>query len=131
MVRSDFVELLVAAAEGRLEETEIVLREGSAACVVAASAGYPGSYERGFAIEGLADAAAMDNVMVFHAGTKQGEDGGLVTAGGRVLAVTALADRLNSAIDLAYEGLGCISFEGMQFRRDIGMKGLLRERPLG
>jgi phosphoribosylamine-glycine ligase len=72
----------------------------------------------------------MDNVIVFHAGTRQTGNGSYETSGGRVLAVTAVADGLGGAIDRAYEGLAHIQFEGMQFRRDIGMKGLLRERPL-
>jgi len=130
MIASDFVELLLATAKGRLAETDVELRAGSAACIVAASAGYPGAYPKGIPITGLEDAESMDDVVVFHAGTQRMEDGSFQTAGGRVLAVTALADRLGGAIDRAYEGLACINFAGMQFRRDIGMKGLLRERPL-
>lgn len=130
MIDSDFVELLLATAEGRLEESEVTLRSGSAACVVAASAGYPGPYEKGHRISGLSQAESMENVTVFHAGTRLTDEGDFETSGGRVLAVTATAATLGRAIDRAYEGLGCIAFEGMQFRRDIGMKGLLRERPL-
>jgi len=129
MIQSDFVELLLAAAEGRLDEVEINLHPGSAACVVAASDGYPGTHTKGHRIHGLADAGGVEGVMVFHAGTRFGSGGDFETAGGRVLAVTAVADSLGPAIDRAYEGLGLIEFEGMQFRRDIGMKGLLRERP--
>ncbi len=130
MIASDFVELLIATARGNLAQTRVELRSGSAACVVAASAGYPGSYPKGIPITGLEAADEMDDVVVFHAGTQRGPDGSFQTAGGRVLAVTALADGLGKAIDRAYEGLACIEFDGMQFRRDIGMKGLLRERPL-
>ena len=130
MIQSDFVELLLAAAEGRLGEVEVNLRPGSAACVVAASDGYPGAYTKGHRIHGLAAAGGMEGVVVFHAGTRFGSGGDFETAGGRVLAVTAVADSLGAAIDRAYEGLALIEFEGMQFRRDIGMKGLLRERPL-
>jgi phosphoribosylamine--glycine ligase len=130
MVSSDFVELLLASAEESLDQIEVSLRTGSAACVVAASAGYPGPYPKGKQISGLSEAEMLDDVTVFHAGTRLSEEGQFETSGGRVLAVTAVADTLGGAIDRAYEGLGCISFEGMQFRRDIGMKGLLRERPL-
>ena len=129
MIQSDFVEILLAAAEGRLGEVEITLRPGSAACVVAASDGYPGPYTKGHRIHGLADAGGMEGVTVFHAGTRFGSEGDFETAGGRVLAVTAVAESLGAAIDRAYEGLSLIEFEGMQFRRDIGMKGLLREHP--
>ncbi|MGA7304015.1 MAG: phosphoribosylamine--glycine ligase [Rhodothermales bacterium] len=130
MIASDFVELLLASAEGRLADSEIELRSGSAACIVAASAGYPGSYETGHRITGLSQAESIENVTVFHAGTRLTDDGEFQTAGGRVLVVTATSHSLGGAIDRAYEGLACIEFEGMQFRRDIGMKGLLRERPL-
>jgi phosphoribosylamine--glycine ligase len=130
MIASDFVELLLASAEGRLADSEIELRSGSAACIVAASAGYPGSYETGYRITGLSQAESIENVTVFHAGTRLTDNGEFQTAGGRVLVVTATSHSLGGAIDRAYEGLACIEFEGMQFRRDIGMKGLLRERPL-
>ena len=130
MIQSDFVELLLATAEGRLSEIEVSLRPGSAACVVAASDGYPGAYTKGRRIHGLTEVNAMDGVMVFHAGTRLNSDGDFETAGGRVLAVTAVANSLGGAIDLAYDGLARVEFEGMQFRRDIGMKGLLREHPL-
>lgn len=130
MIASDLVELLLATAEGRLADSQIELRSGSAACIVAASAGYPGSYETGYRITGLPQVESIEDVTVFHAGTRLTDEGEFQTAGGRVLVVTATSHSLGGAIDRAYEGLACIEFEGMQFRRDIGMKGLLRERPL-
>jgi phosphoribosylamine-glycine ligase len=91
---------------------------------VAASAGYPGNYPKGRDISGLAEANARPGVTVFHAGTRQTDDGRLVTNGGRVLAVTALGPDLPQAIDRAYAGMQAIHFEGMQFRTDIGAKAL-------
>ena len=88
-----------------------------------ASGGYPGSYAKGKAISGIAAAEALDGVTVFHAGT-QIVDGELVTAGGRVLGVTALGSDLQSAQARAYEAVAKIQFEGATFRRDIGAKGL-------
>jgi phosphoribosylamine--glycine ligase len=91
-----------------------------------ASAGYPGAYESGKAIGGIADAEARGAV-VFQAGTRLGEHG-LETAGGRVLGVTASGDDLAAAIGRAYQGVEAIHFDGAHFRRDIGRKGLARYR---
>lgn len=94
-----------------------------AVTVVMASGGYPGAFEKGFAIEGLERAAVLPDVNVFHAGTRRQGDR-FVTAGGRVLNVTARGNDLRAAIDRAYEACGLIRFEGCHFRRDIGRKGL-------
>jgi phosphoribosylamine--glycine ligase len=102
-------------------------KPGASACVVMASAGYPGDPETGKKIEGLAEASAMPNVAVFHAGTRRQGDA-IVTSGGRVLGVTATGADLQQAIDRAYEAVNKIYFEGAQYRRDIGAKGLRRIR---
>ena len=127
MVRleSDLVEGIESCVEGRLSDTEFRWRAGASACVVAASAGYPGSYASGQAISGLDAAAAIPGVEVFHAGTRL-VGGDVVTAGGRVLGVTAAAATLEDALGLAYEGLQLIQFDGMYYRRDIGHRALAR-----
>ncbi len=122
----DLVDLLEAVVEGRLEEAEIKWDPRAAVCVVMASGGYPGEYEKGKPILGLDEAAKLEDVQVFHAGTAvRGDE--IVTAGGRVLGVTALGESIGAAIDLAYEAVDRISWEGVQFRRDIGAKALARE----
>jgi phosphoribosylamine--glycine ligase len=89
-----------------------------------ASGGYPGDYERGKEIFGLEDAAKMEDVVVFHAGTKKVSAGGpsIVTNGGRVLGVTGLGNTIKDSIGLAYKAVGKIKFEGMHYRKDIGAK---------
>jgi phosphoribosylamine--glycine ligase len=120
-LESDLVEALEACVEGRLSETEFRWKPGASACVVAASEGYPGSYATGRTISGLADAARVPGVEIYHAGTAfDGKE--YRTAGGRVLGVTATGDTLRAALDSAYEAMDRISFEGMVFRRDIGRK---------
>jgi len=114
----DFVPALVAAAEGRLAGTRLTWKTGPSVCVVMASGGYPGAFETGKAIRGIAEAEAT-GATVFQAGTRMGANG-LETAGGRVLGVTAGGADLAAAIDSAYRGVKEIEFEGMHFRRDIG-----------
>ncbi|HIE33309.1 MAG TPA: phosphoribosylamine--glycine ligase [Thermodesulfobacteriaceae bacterium] len=129
-LESDLVELMEAAFSGKLSEIEIRLRPGAAVCVVMASQGYPGKYEKGKVITGLEKTAQMMGVKVFHAGTAK-KDGQIVTAGGRVLGVTAIAPDIPSAIKRAYEAVEKIHFEGAHFRRDIGSKALRHlKRPL-
>lgn len=128
LLENDPIELFEAMARRRLESVDLRLRSGAAACVVLASAGYPGSYDKGMAIEGLDVAGQLDGVIVFHAGTRLGDDGQFVTDGGRVLGVTATGSDLQHALDRAYAAVDRISFEGVQFRRDIGRKGLARIR---
>ena len=94
--------------------------------MVLASGGYPGRYDKGLVIEGLEEAASEEGVIVFHAGTA-GKDGKIVTAGGRVLGVTALGPTVRAAIEKAYRAVDKIHFEGRHFRRDIGQKALQRE----
>lgn len=94
-------------------------------CVVLASGGYPDEYQTGKPINGVEEAEKLPDVTVFHAGTAV-EDGHLVTAGGRVLGVTALGADIPAAIARAYEAVGKICFEGIHFRKDIGRKALMR-----
>lgn len=122
-LESDLLEGLEACVAGRLSDTEFRWRRGAAACVVAASHGYPGSYTSGLQITGLDNASKIAGVEVFHAGTTL-LDGSYLTNGGRVLGVTAAADSLENALGLAYEGIGKIHFEGMYYRRDIGHRAL-------
>jgi phosphoribosylamine--glycine ligase len=122
-LESDLVEALEACVEGRLSETEFRWKQGASACVVAASQGYPGSYAVGKPISGLAEAARVPNVEIYHAGTTS-EGGEIRTAGGRVLGVTATGATLREALDSAYEAMSRISFEGMVYRKDIGWRAL-------
>jgi phosphoribosylamine---glycine ligase len=121
---SDLLEALEACVEGRLSETELRWKPGASACVIAASAGYPGSYIAGRRIGGLEEAARVPGVLIFHSGTSQVE-GHYVTEGGRVLGVTAAAPDLEQSLSLVYEALGRIKFEGMYYRRDIGRRSLV------
>jgi phosphoribosylamine--glycine ligase len=124
-LNSDLLEGLTACVEGRLSETEFRWHPGASACVIAASAGYPGSYTSGLPIRGLAEASAIPGVQVFHAGTAL-LDGEYLTAGGRVLGVSAAGATLEDALELAYEGIARVEFEGIYYRRDIGYRALRR-----
>lgn len=119
-LKSDLLPLLECTAKGSLEEATPDWDEKASVCVILASGGYPGSYEKGKPISGLADAANLDEVEVFHAGTKAAQDGEIQTNGGRVLGVTAKAPTLESARSLAYKAADKISFAGIQRRNDIG-----------
>ena len=123
---SDIVPALDAVVDGRLEDAQITWDERPAVCVVMASGGYPGKYEKGLPITGLEEAGKLEDVAVFHAGTAR-KDGRVVTAGGRVLGVTALGATVRDAIARAYEAVDMISWDGVQFRRDIGAKAVARE----
>ena len=120
---NDLAELLDASAAGTLGNMALKWSPMPSVCVVMASAGYPGSYAKGKPIQGLAEAARFSNTKIFHAGTA-GSGDGIVTAGGRVLGVTAWANDLRSARDAAYAAVAAIRFEGAQFRRDIASKAL-------
>ena len=122
-LESDLLGAFIASAEGRLSDGDLKWSNESTVCVVMASKGYPETPELGKAIHGLAEAERVNGVKVFHAGTrKMGDE--YVTNGGRVLGVTAKAADLKTAVAKAYEAVGKISFEGMQFRRDIAKRGL-------
>jgi phosphoribosylamine--glycine ligase len=121
----DLLPILHAAAGGEALPTTVGWRREAAVCVVLASGGYPGEYATAKPIVGVEEAEAMEGVTVFHAGTALRE-GRLVTAGGRVLGVTALGEDLAAAIERVYTAVGCICFEGMRFRTDIGRKAIAR-----
>ncbi len=122
-LESDLVEALEACIDGGLANSELRWTPGASACVVASSGGYPGSYKTGFPIKGLGAAAQVAGVQVFHAGTTL-VGGQMLTAGGRVLGVTAAADSLEQALSRAYQAMAEISFEGIYYRRDIGHRAL-------
>lgn len=124
-MKSDIVPVLLAVAKGDLSGMDIEWHDQAAVCVVMASAGYPGDYRKGDIINGLDDAAKIENVHVFHAGTVA-NNGNCVTNGGRVLGVTARGDSVKNAIESAYNGVSCISWAGVQYRTDIGRKALER-----
>ncbi len=123
----DLLPLCRAVADGQGLPATVPWRPEAAVCVVLASRGYPGESATGKAITGLDAAAAVAGVTVFHAGTAH-RDGGLVTAGGRVLGVTALGPDLAAAIAAAYAAVAAIHFDGAQVRRDIGRRALARAR---
>src|SRR5271170_357080 len=120
-LENDLVELLDASVNGTLENIELKWKPAASVCVVMASGGYPGNYAKGKPILGLADAAKLPDVKVFHAGTVL-KDGQIVTNGGRVLGVTALGKDLKAAQAAAYVAVEKIHFDGAQFRRDIAAK---------
>ena len=120
LLDTDLFEISQACVEGRLDKVDIKWRLGACATVVMASPGYPGSYPKGLPITGLDKAAALENVVVFQAGTTRSGDG-VITDGGRVLNVTGLGDNLTVALNRAYTGLARIDFEGAHYRRDIGL----------
>lgn len=121
-LKSDLVEIMMAACDGRLSELKVQWDPRPCVCVVMTSGGYPGKYQNGFEIKGL-DEVTDEDTIVFHAGTKN--DGGtIVTAGGRVLGVTSLGKNLEDAIGKAYDAVEKIHFDHMFFRRDIGQKAL-------
>lgn len=119
-MKSDLVPLLEATIDGKIDSLTIQWDEGASVTVVLASAGYPGKYETGKKISGLAEVAELDGVQVFHAGTKTAS-GDVVTAGGRVLAVTALGQTIKAARERAYQAVSRIHFEGCHYRRDIAL----------
>jgi phosphoribosylamine--glycine ligase len=123
-MESDLLPVIAACAEGDLQKAgPMAWKKGVAVCVVVASGGYPEKPEKGKLIKGLADAEGQEDVFVFHAGTtRKGDD--YYTSGGRVLGVTALGATYAEAIERAYGAVSCISFEGMQYRKDIGKKAL-------
>lgn len=120
LLESDFADILLASLDGTLPSAPFAMRNQSATTVVLASAGYPDHYETGKPVT----IAGYPDALLFHAGTTL-ESGGLVTSGGRVFSVTALGDTLQESIDAAYQGVRAISFEGAQYRTDIGAKGVL------
>lgn len=126
MLETSAVEMITAIANGELSQITLRNRPGAAATVVLSSGGYPGSYQTGYEITGLDRAGEVDGVTVFHSGTRIDERGRILTAGGRVLSVTAIGETLDQALLRAYSAADLISFEGKYARPDIGRKGLAR-----
>ncbi len=124
-LKSDLVPVLLAVLDGDLENADIQWDERPTCCVVMASGGYPTDYETGYPIEGLQDAAEMEDVYVFHAGTEL-DDGRTVTAGGRVLGVTARGESIPAARQRAYAAVEKIHFQDAHYRTDIGQKAVAR-----
>ncbi len=127
-LKGDLVELCWAVCTGQLSEVDLEFDPRTACTVVMASGGYPGAYPKGKVITGLDEVDAMDDVVVFHAGTRREKNGDLVTNGGRVLAVTALGEDLQAARDRANEACDLIRFDGAYFRRDIGDRVLVNAK---
>jgi phosphoribosylamine--glycine ligase len=126
-MKSDLIPVLQATTEGKLAGLKVEWDPRPTVCVVMASGGYPGSYEKGKVISGLEEAAKVPGAFVFHAGTAL-KDGTVVTNGGRVLGVTALGEGIGEAIRRAYDAAARISWEGAYYRKDIGQKALVREK---
>ena len=125
-LKSDLAQVLFCAATGRLKDVAALEWDPRpAVCVVMASGGYPGSYEKGKVITGLTEAEQLEDIIVFHAGTAL-RDGETVTAGGRVLGVTALGQEILEAKTRAYEAVDIIKFDGAYCRRDIADKAIQR-----
>jgi phosphoribosylamine---glycine ligase len=116
-IENDFVELMLATAQGRLDKIDLKIDPRTAATVVMVSGGYPDAYEKGKEITGL---DKVGDSLIFHAGTKRNMDGITITDGGRVLAVATLAENLPSAIELTYQAVGNINWDGVYYRKDIG-----------
>lgn len=123
LLESDLLEIMLACTDGLLSEDMVRFQDKSAVCVVMASGGYPEDYQTGFEISGLNEAGALPDIEIYHAGTRRdGEH--IVTAGGRVLGVTATGDNLLATLDKAYQAVGTIQFSGAHARRDIGAQAL-------
>lgn len=120
---SDLLEPIQAALAGKLDQVTLTWRPEAAVCVVLAAENYPASPRKGDPISGI-DKAENDETVVFQAGTREDDKGRLLTAGGRVLGVTALGEDIKSAMEHAYKAVAYIDFDGMQYRHDIGMKAL-------
>ncbi len=119
---SDLLELVLATCRTTLGEMDVQWKPGASCCIVMAAPGYPDEPRAGLPITGLEAAAKLPGVSIFHAGTKRDAAGQIVTAGGRVLSVTAVGDSLGVARTRAYAACDLIQFEGKQIRRDIGIK---------
>ncbi len=129
LLETDLVDILLGVTDARLDEVEVRWKPQSAVCVVLASGGYPGAYATGLPIEGLEQVSHLSDVVAFHAGTRFDDEGRVVTAGGRVLGVSALGDDFAQARARAYAAVKNISFDHMHIRTDIGLNSGLM--PLG
>jgi phosphoribosylamine--glycine ligase len=124
-LRSDLIPALMASAQGSLSGTTLEWDPRPCVCVVMAAGGYPEAYQKGKVITGLDQAARMDDVVVFHAGTKK-EGEAVVTSGGRVLGVTALGKDIRGAVDRAYQAVEVVRFDQAHYRKDIAHRALQR-----
>lgn len=124
LLKTDLFEIIDSSIAGKLDSLHIEWHKRSAACIVLASQGYPGSYEKGLEISGITEAETNSEIVVFHAGTRL-ENNKILTNGGRVLGVTAIADNLETALKLAYQAVDKINFQGKYCRRDIGAKAIM------
>lgn len=124
-VKNDIVPVMEAIIDGNLDKCQLDIDERATVCVVMASGGYPGKYKKGQPIDGLDKVQRMKDVVVFHAGTDL-KDNKIVASGGRVLGVTALGQNVGQAIDKAYQAVAKISWKGVHYRKDIGLKALKR-----
>ena len=122
LLESDLADLMQACCSGTLSSKTLSISSLNACTVVIAAGGYPGSYAKGTSMH--VEEPSENGVYLFHAGTSLGNDGQLKTSGGRVIAATATGNTLREAVDRAYEGVGKVRFEGMQFRKDIGHRAL-------
>ena len=121
-LETDIIDIFMAISEQRLSKVNAKWSDKASLCVILASEGYPGKYKKGLPITGLDMVKGLKDVVVFHAGTKFNEEGAIVTNGGRVLGITALGNDLQEARQKAYAAAELINFEGMQYRKDIGLK---------
>lgn len=124
-MKSDIVPIILSAIDGNLSDVNVEWYDDATICVVLASGGYPKSYKKGYEITGIEDAEKLENIKVFHAGTKL-ENSKILTNGGRVLGVTCRAKDLKTAIDNVYKAVEKINFKDMHYRKDIGAKALRR-----
>lgn len=124
LIKTDLFDILEACAYGTIDKINIEWQKKYACCIVLASGGYPGKYEKGKLITGIEQAEALGDIIVFHAGTAT-KGNQLITNGGRVLGVTAIADDLQTALNKAYAAVKLIHFDGMHYRTDIGQQSLL------
>ena len=128
MLKTDLLEIMEAVENCTLENLPIQWKTGACACVILASGGYPEKYETGKEITGLDEKGQLAGAAVYHAGTKLSEDGKFLTAGGRVLGITASAEKLQDALDAAYRAAGAVTFDGVHYRRDIGKRALAAKK---
>lgn len=133
LLKTDLLDILEACIGGKLADVKIEWSKQYACCIVLSSGGYPGKYEKGKIITGIEEAEKLDDIIIFHAGTAfspsvpplaEGGRGGVITNGGRVLGVTAVADDLQSALNKAYAAIKLINFDGLHYRTDIGQQSL-------
>lgn len=122
LLETDLVDILIGVTDAHLDEVNVSWKNASAVCVALASGGYPGSYIKGYPIEGLEQVVHLSDVCVFHAGTSFDENGAVITDGGRVLSVTGIGDDFSQARARAYAAVKNISFEKMHYRTDIGKR---------